>query len=56
MENTGECILSTKIKPKLLNPQDWLKLQLIVEGKEGKPEVTTRFAGQSRADEEPRNQ
>ena len=37
-----------KLKPEFLNRDDYLAVQVIVDGQEGRAEVASRFAGQSR--------
>jgi hypothetical protein len=44
----GQEDLPVELKPALLNEADWIELQLIVSGYEGTPDVSARFAGQSR--------
>jgi hypothetical protein len=38
-----------EFSPGLLNAGDWIELQLVVDGEQGRPVVSTRFAGQSRS-------
>jgi hypothetical protein len=38
-----------QLSPKLLNPEDWIDLQLLVDGEKAHPRVKARFAGQNRA-------
>jgi hypothetical protein len=40
--------LPVSLVPELLNQGDWIELQLLVAGVQGAPEVSARFAGQTR--------